>query len=54
MNTDTNTAEAGYQEVLVVGAGAVINIVEDHHHLATAIFYLGLLASGLAPLIKYS
>ena len=40
MNTDTNTAEAGYQEVLVVGAGAhraVLNIVEDHHHLAMAI-----------------
>ena len=37
---DTPTTEAGHQEVLVVGAGAhraVLNIVEDHHHLATAI-----------------
>ena len=46
MNTDTNTVEAGHQEVLVVGAGAhraVLNIVEvsanqeNHHHLAMAI-----------------
>ena len=40
VDTDTYTAEPGHQEVLVVGAGAhraVLNIVEDHHHLATAI-----------------